>query len=97
MVRERIRKKAERPDCSSAQTTALTYSLIDVARLYRVDPVVQVADLLVRFADPRQSRFYELLPWDRPITVGIDDRRAAIIDHFMGPSAFGSQVDDSGL
>ena len=43
---------------------AIMYTLIETAKLNRVDPKAWLADVLARIADHPAHRLHELLPWN---------------------------------
>ncbi len=51
-------------DCYSGggERAVMMYSLVGIATLNGVDPLAWLTDILVRIADPPQSRLHELLP-----------------------------------
>jgi hypothetical protein len=46
-----------------AERAALTYTLIQTAKLSNIDPQTWLADVLARIADRSVNRLDELLPW----------------------------------
>ena len=45
------------------KSAAIAYTLIETAKLNRVDPQVWLTDVLGRIADHKSTRLDELLPW----------------------------------
>ena len=45
------------------QSAAIAYTLIETAKLNRIDPQAWLTDVLSRIADHKINRIDELLPW----------------------------------
>jgi transposase len=55
---------------AGAETLARAMTLIESAKINRLDPQAYIADLLNRIHDHKLNRIDELLPWNRaPLTI----------------------------